>query len=79
MKVRWLRLLCDEGHELGGEDEERQSGNSFVSEIPAERRWVMSGTPTIGDDDGSGLKQLRRLLGFLRHPEYGLEAGPGSE
>ena len=25
MKVRWLRLVCDEGHELGGDDDAQQT------------------------------------------------------
>lgn len=42
----------------------------------AERRWVMSGTPTTGDEDSQdftakGLDQLQRLLLFLRHEKYG--------
>jgi hypothetical protein len=42
----------------------------------AERRWVMSGTPTTGDEDSQdftskGLDQLQRLLLFLRHERYG--------
>jgi hypothetical protein len=42
----------------------------------AERRWVMSGTPTTGDEDSpkftaKGLDQLQRLLLFLRHETYG--------
>ena len=43
----------------------------FISEIPAERRWVMSGTPTVGDRDFESLEQLGRLLSFLRHPIFG--------
>ena len=77
MKVRWLRLVCDEGHELGGAEQAEAdlNGHRFVSEIAAERRWVMSGTPTVGEDDAGALTQLQRLLGFLRHPEYGLREG----
>ena len=53
----------------------------FLSELFAERRWVMTGTPTTGDDtaadDGGrahtakGLDQLQVHLRFLRHPEFG--------
>ena len=64
---------------------ERAKGDSaaFISAIAAERRWVMSGTPTTGADDdlrsqqvskllAGGLAQIQRLLRFLRHPRYGV-------
>eukprot|EP01043_Picozoa_sp_COSAG02_P050602 COSAG02_NODE_5220_length_4528_cov_2.195981_3_plen_751_part_00 len=78
MKLRWLRLMCDEGHELATVDKSAKREESaavqaslFISEIPAERRWVMSGTPTVGDRDFESLEQLGRLLSFLRHPDFG--------
>ena len=78
MKLRWLRLMCDEGHELAAVDKSSSQEESaavqaslFISEIPAERRWVMSGTPTVGDQDLNGLEQMGRLLSFLRHPTFG--------
>jgi hypothetical protein len=40
----------------------------FVSMIAAERRWVMSGTPTTGANNLDALRQLYKLLLFLRHP-----------
>jgi hypothetical protein len=53
----------------------------FLSELFAERRWVMTGTPTTGDDNAAddggrahaarGLDQLQTHLRFLRHPAYG--------
>ncbi|KAJ1448895.1 SNF2 family N-terminal domain-containing protein [Pelagophyceae sp. CCMP2097] len=49
----------------------------FISELFAERRWVVSGTPTTGDVDAAdaaatALAQLQRLLTWLRHPVYGV-------
>ena len=49
----------------------------FINQMGAERRWVMSGTPTTGDEDSKdftsqGLDQLQRLLLFLRHESYGI-------
>jgi len=73
--MRWLRIVVDEGHELGayegGSDLTR-----FIHQLAAERRWVLSGTPTTGDEDDTqfsakALDQLQRLLLFLRHPVYG--------
>jgi len=48
---------------------------SFFFQHP-ERRWVLSGTPTTGDEDSAefsakALDQIQRLLVFLRHPIYG--------
>lgn len=75
LQIRWFRIVVDEGHELG----QNEAGNditSFINLLAAERRWVMSGTPTTGDEDSKefndiGLTQLQRLLLFLRHEEYG--------
>ncbi|KAJ1403580.1 hypothetical protein B484DRAFT_405046 [Ochromonadaceae sp. CCMP2298] len=123
LRVRWLRLIIDEGHELGQgkklererkrgreEEEEQRPGKkakahlsqpqsqvqaplkgkakakapkrrrriplpeevtsktTFIMQIAAERRWVMSGTPTTGSNSALALQQLYRLLHFLRHP-----------
>ncbi|CAB9506280.1 SNF2 family N-terminal domain [Seminavis robusta] len=84
LQMRWLRIVVDEGHELGT----HEGGNGltqFIHQIAAERRWVLSGTPTTGDEDDAqftskALDQLQRLLLFLRHPIYGtlLPAAPTS-
>jgi len=77
-----LRLVVDEGHELvGGEGDLEQATSSFIAELFAERRWVVSGTPTTGDVDDPAivrnhLYQLQKLLKWLRHPRYGLDADP---
>mmetsp|Transcript_30569 Transcript_30569/g.64684 ORF Transcript_30569/g.64684 Transcript_30569/m.64684 type:complete len:1068 (-) Transcript_30569:106-3309(-) len=75
LQLRWFRIVVDEGHELG-ENEASGDVTSFINEMGAERRWVMSGTPTTGDEDSQdftakGLDQLQRLLFFLRHEKYG--------
>ena len=77
-EMRWFRIVVDEGHELG----ENEAGNditAYINLLAAERRWVMSGTPTTGDEDSTefndvGLTQLQRLLLFLRHEKYGTTA-----
>ncbi|GKY95765.1 hypothetical protein MPSEU_000537300 [Mayamaea pseudoterrestris] len=75
LKIRWLRLVVDEGHELGQHATD-SSVTRFVNQIAAERRWVLSGTPMNGNEDDTSfssdaLDQLQRLLVFLRHPIYG--------
>ena len=82
LQLRWLRLVVDEGHELAGGDGDLAAETStFISEVFAERRWVVSGTPTTGDVDDPAivrnhLRQLQKLLQWLRHPRYGLDANP---
>jgi hypothetical protein len=75
LQMRWLRMVVDEGHELGTHDVSTNI-TRFINQIAAERRWVLSGTPTTGDEDeedfsAKALDQLQRLLFFLRHPQYG--------
>ena len=75
LAVRWLRVVVDEGHELGTHETGTEV-TQFIHQIAAERRWVLSGTPTTGDEDdvafsSHALDQLQRLLLFLRHPRYG--------
>lgn len=79
LQLRWFRIVVDEGHELG-ENEVGSDVTRFINEMGAERRWVLSGTPTTGDEDrrgftARGLDQLQRLLFFLRHEKYGTVPG----
>ena len=69
-KIRWLRLVVDEGHELGLHTSESPAV-AFIQSLAAERRWVCSGTPTVGTNSGRALVQLLRQLLFLRHEEFG--------
>jgi hypothetical protein len=70
LQMRWLRLIVDEGHEIGKSDTDDYSlrVTTFISQIAAERRWVMSGTPTTGANSKVALAQLYRIFQFLRHP-----------
>ena len=54
----------------------------MIAALPAERRWIMSGTPTVGKavvGAGGALVQLERLLRFLREPRYGVAAAGGAK
>jgi SNF2 family DNA or RNA helicase len=65
LKVHWFRLIVDEGHSMG-----RGSNNStilFASWVMAQRRWVMTGTPTPQTLSHSGLTNLLGLMRFLQH------------
>lgn len=65
LKVHWLRMIVDEGHSMG-----RGQGNSaiyFASWIIAQRRWVVTGTPTRQTLAQSGLNDLLCLMKFLQH------------
>ena len=60
-----------------GTHEAADNVTHFINRIAAERRWVLSGTPTTGDVDdkaytSNSLDQIQRLLYFLRHPKYGI-------
>uniref|UniRef100_A0A6S8PQY3 F-box domain-containing protein n=1 Tax=Dunaliella tertiolecta TaxID=3047 RepID=A0A6S8PQY3_DUNTE len=68
-QVHWLRIIIDEGHMLGsslGETNRQQVACS----LQADRRWVMTGTPT-SSTPSSGINQLQPLLAFLHHQPYG--------
>jgi len=64
--VNWVRLVCDEGQFLGGGA--LTHCKVLLHAIPAERRWVLSGTPARGTSDRDGCSTLGGLLSFLRHP-----------
>ena len=73
LKLRWLRLMVDEGHQLETDNDLAD----FIHQVAAECRWVVSGTPVTGNEDNAdynstALDQLQRILYFLRHPRYGI-------
>jgi len=67
-RVHWLRVILDEGHEIGslGLSQRRIA----VEALRASRRWIMTGTPTP-NTRSSDLPHLWPLLSFLRDPCYG--------
>lgn len=43
--VRWLRVICDEGHGFAGSSA-RTTARAMLDKMYVERRWVVSGTPS---------------------------------
>ncbi|KAF8821999.1 SWI2/SNF2-containing protein, partial [Cardiosporidium cionae] len=63
--IYWQRLVIDEGHKMSQRD------TNYVRlsrEILAEKRWVMTGTPTDRQSISFGLQFMGGLLEFLKHP-----------
>ncbi|KAK5214433.1 hypothetical protein LTR47_010419 [Exophiala xenobiotica] len=44
-EVRWLRVICDEGHSFAGSSY-RTHAMAMLDKMSIERRWVVSGTPS---------------------------------
>ena len=65
-EVHWARLVCDEGHHLGGGA--LTNAKILLMDLPAERRWILSGTPAKETSDAEGCATLGGLLHFLRDP-----------
>ena len=67
LRIRWLRVVLDEGHSLGA-SLGNTSRTAVAQELRAERRWVVTGTPTPAAvaKQGGQLAHLQPLLSFLR-------------
>jgi SNF2 family DNA or RNA helicase len=68
MQVHWLRIILDEGHKVGSVAMTNKLQMAMC--LHAERRWVMTGTPTPSD---ASVDKLQPLLAFLQHQPYGSE------
>jgi hypothetical protein len=68
-QVHWLRLVLDEGHTLGALAATNKM--TCAVNLRAERRWIMTGTPTPGGV-ASEVRHLLPLLQILRHQPYGI-------
>ncbi|KAJ9656728.1 hypothetical protein H2198_004732 [Neophaeococcomyces mojaviensis] len=44
-EVRWLRVICDEGHGFAGSPS-KTNAMAMLDKMAIERRWVVSGTPS---------------------------------
>lgn len=70
MRMHFLRVIVDEGHFLSSANVTRFA--SVCNRIRAERRWVMTGTPTRSNLPIS-VDHLHHLLRFLKEESYGLD------
>ncbi|KAL3673931.1 hypothetical protein V7S43_001618 [Phytophthora oleae] len=73
LTVIWVRVIVDEGHKLG-----RQTPTNLMRMarlLSAERRWVMTGTPTPNTLQSADLRFMHGLLVFLRNKPYGQPDG----
>lgn len=69
LRVHWVRIVVDEGHKLGGTAETSQMRMARI--FCAERRWVMTGTPTPNTMQSADLRHMHGLLVFLKDVPYG--------
>lgn len=65
LKVRWLRMVVDEGHSMGRG--KTSSAIQFASWVYAERRWAMTGTPTRQTAGDCGIPSVSFLMRYLQH------------
>ncbi|GLE10139.1 hypothetical protein PINS_up022134 [Pythium insidiosum] len=68
-RVHWVRIIVDEGHQLGGTNVSYHMKTARL--IEAEKRWVMTGTPTPNTMHSADLRHMHGLLVFLRDRPYG--------
>lgn len=73
LRVHWVRIVVDEGHQLGGTAETSQMRMARI--FCAERRWVMTGTPTPNTMQSADLRHMHGLLVFLKDVPYGHQDG----
>ncbi|KAF1793566.1 P-loop containing nucleoside triphosphate hydrolase [Phytophthora cactorum] len=73
LSVHWLRIVVDEGHKLGGRAPTQLMQMSRL--LCAERRWVMTGTPSPNTLQSADLQYIHGLLVFLRSQPYGRPDG----
>jgi len=70
VQVHWLRVILDEGHMLGA-SLGMTNRVLMACALRAERRWVMTGTPTPHTQGKDDVARLQPLLAFLHQQPYG--------
>jgi SNF2 family DNA or RNA helicase len=71
LKIHWLRVVIDEGHQLG-----RSSTTNAIllaTLLEAERRWILTGTPTrsfSSEVTTTALRHLYQVTSSPHHPSF---------
>jgi SNF2 family DNA or RNA helicase len=73
LRVRWARVIVDEGHLLGSCA--LTNFSEMLGSLHSRCRWVMTGTPARESSLREGLRSLLGLLRFLRVHPFGLQGG----
>ncbi|KAF0694898.1 Aste57867_14240 [Aphanomyces stellatus] len=71
LQLHWVRIIVDEGHKLGGTA--ITNAMQMLCSLSAEKRWIMTGTPTPHVAQSDGLRHLHGLLRFLQERPYGTD------
>ncbi|RHY43346.1 hypothetical protein DYB30_007085 [Aphanomyces astaci] len=71
VQLHWVRIIVDEGHKLGGTA--ITSAMQMLCSLSADKRWIMTGTPTPHVAQSDGLRHLHGLLRFLQELPYGAD------
>lgn len=64
-RIHWLRLAVDEGHTIG-KGQNSSNASLMASSLSAERKWVLTGTPTPTGQQVAASTQLRYLLQIFK-------------
>jgi SNF2 family DNA or RNA helicase len=75
--LRSLRIVIDEGHQLGRSS--TTNAIQMASLLEAERRWILTGTPTRSSSAEVTTTALRHLYQMLRFIRYLPLSAPDSE
>jgi SNF2 family DNA or RNA helicase len=70
--VRFLRVIMDEGHKLGISATSLTDFSRVSDGLNAERRWIMTGTPTPSKSSNA-VRTLQPLLRFIRDAALGYD------
>lgn len=68
LRIKWLRLIIDEGHNIGNSEISSTLYQQFIFKIKSESKWIMSGTPLPVSIAKSINTNLPNILKFLQLP-----------
>lgn len=68
LRIKWLRLIVDEGHNIGNSEISSTLYQQFIFKIKSEFKWIMSGTPLPISITKSINTSLANILKFLQLP-----------